>query len=100
MSLACVRLPTDLAEQFKLACDETGQTQSEVLRLLIQQWITGAVSSVDEGYVRARAIAAQLAHAVVTRALQDIPDNTEDAIRFIREMKSEEQALGVAGRHR
>ena len=98
MPLTCVRIPADLDEQFRMQCDAVGMNASEAIRLLITQWIGGQAPTVEEGYAEARSIAAQLAHAVVTRALQELPETAEEAVRYIHEMNAAAQAIGVANR--
>jgi hypothetical protein len=74
-------LPADLVAAIDAACDEANITHSEFLRALVEQWAYGKsqLSGPDAGYAQARSIAAQLAHAAVRQALDNLPSTNEEA---------------------
>lgn len=76
-----VRLPADLAAAIEAACKQHGISASEFLRGLVSQWVYGQsqLAGPDEGYTSARAMASQLAHAALRKALAELPDSHEAA---------------------
>ena len=81
-----VKLPADLIAAIDAACVEQGITKSEFLRGLVSQWVYGKsqLSGPDEGYAQARAMASQLAHAALSRALDGLPDSHETATAMLQ----------------
>jgi hypothetical protein len=81
-----VRLPGDLASAVDAACAEQNITASEFLRGLVSSWVYGKtqLSGPDEGYAQARAMASQLAHAALRKALALVPDSHEGAQEMLQ----------------
>lgn len=59
-----------------------GITMSEYLRMLVEQQLTSGMFQVDEGYMEARSLALKLAHEVLRRAMEMLPQNYEDAVPY------------------
>ena len=57
-----------------MACDERGVSQSEVVRSLVQQWLTGEIPMAAEGYTEGRKLGASLAIEAIKAAIAGLPD--------------------------
>ena len=81
-----VRLPPDLVAAVDAACAEQGITQSELLRTLVASWAYGEskLSGPDAGYLQGRAMAAQLAHAALRKALESLPSSPDEAHEMLQ----------------
>lgn len=76
-----VRLPSDLLAAVDAECIAKDITPSEFLRGLVSTWVYGdtQLKGPDEGYAQARAMASQIAHVAVQRALETMPSDFNGA---------------------
>lgn len=79
----CVRLPEDLDAAIRARCEAEGLTPSELMRSLASQYVYNDTPSVDAGYMQARTLAAKMAHAAVSAAIENLPQTFEEANHLI-----------------
>lgn len=59
-----------------------GITMSEYLRMLVESQLTSGIFQVEEGYMEARGLALKLAHELLRRAQEMLPQSYADAVPY------------------
>jgi hypothetical protein len=78
----CLRLQADLEAFVRDIAASQGITVSEWIRLLISNAVYGQAPDVDAGYNQGRAFGLKLAHEMIRKAAELMPQTHEEAVVY------------------
>jgi hypothetical protein len=84
----CARLAPELVDAIDAAAAVQNVTRAEMIKAVLEGYFFGTDQTLvgaDAGYVQARRMATQIAHAMLRRAAREMPDDVDSAMMMVRD---------------